>query len=119
MERVKVVCEVKGVFLSCLRVWDTHRWVPERWRVQSGHVRTTCWSPCGSVLLFATSDEPLVYALQFARGAACLDSVFRAGLADDEGSQTARVVINLTATELGDVGRCVQQQSTLENFKLT
>ncbi|KAK6629857.1 hypothetical protein RUM43_003678 [Polyplax serrata] len=47
------------------RVWKTEKWIPERWTVVSGRVQTACWSPCGSVILFATTEEPLIYALPF------------------------------------------------------
>lgn len=39
----------------------------------SGRVQTACWSPCGSVVLFATTEEPLIYALPFD----AVGSVFR------------------------------------------
>lgn len=47
------------------RVWKTEKWIPERWNTMFGRVQTAAWSPCGSVVLFATTEEPLIYALPF------------------------------------------------------
>ncbi|XP_034243709.1 aladin-like [Thrips palmi] len=82
------------------RVWDSSNWVPERWRVLSGHVRTACWSPCSTVLLFTTSEESVVYALQFKPNCAQLDTMFYSDTPVSE--QAARVVINLAQEEVGN-----------------
>lgn len=82
------------------RVWDTANWVPERWRVLSGHVRTACWSPCSTVLLFTTSEESVVYALQFKPNCAQLDTMFYSDTPVSE--QAARVVINLAPEEVAN-----------------
>lgn len=47
------------------RVWTTDLWTPERWSLPQGHIVAACWSPCSSALLFATSLEPVIYALTF------------------------------------------------------
>merc|ERR1719188_1513674 len=48
------------------RVWGTRQqWSHERWNVLQGHVQTACWSPCSSVLLFTTTEEPFLFALNF------------------------------------------------------
>lgn len=86
------------------RVWDTTTWVPERWRVLSGHVKTACWSPCSTVLLFTTSEESVVYALQFKPNCAQLDTMFYSDTPLSE--QAARVVINLAQEEVGNGIRC-------------
>lgn len=65
----------------------------------SGHVQASCWSPCGSVLLFATSEEPIVYSLTFSK----LDTVFQL----DEASKTAVPVVDLTEVELEEGQRLV------------
>ena len=31
----------------------------------TGRVQTACWSPCSSVLLFTTTEEPFLFALNF------------------------------------------------------
>ena len=36
-----------------------------RHSVVAGHVQTACWSPCSSVLLFTTTEEPFLFALNF------------------------------------------------------
>lgn len=50
---------------TVFRVWDTQNWMPERWTVPNGTIRSAVWSPCGGYLLFVTSDEPILYSLQF------------------------------------------------------
>jgi hypothetical protein len=30
-----------------------------------GHVHTACWSPCSSILLFTTTEEPVIFCLNF------------------------------------------------------
>ncbi|KAK3923787.1 Aladin [Frankliniella fusca] len=82
------------------RVWNTSNWVPERWRVLSGNVRSACWSPCSTVLLFTTSEESVVYALQFKQNCAQLDTMFYSDTPVSE--QGARVVINLAPEEVGN-----------------
>lgn len=60
----KLFCATAG---DVFRVWDTHRWTPERWCVKTGGtVQSAAWSPCGLHLLFVTSEDQLVYALKFA-----------------------------------------------------
>ncbi|KAL3283645.1 hypothetical protein HHI36_006784 [Cryptolaemus montrouzieri] len=51
------------------RVWDCRSWECERWTVQSGKVQSACWTSCGMHLLFATTTEPLIYALRVKSGA--------------------------------------------------
>lgn len=87
----KVFAATTGIIF---RVWDTDRWLPERWTVVSGHVQAACWSPCGSVVLFATSEEPIVYSLTFSK----LDTVFQL----DEASKTALPVVDLTEVEFNE-----------------
>ncbi|XP_026285051.1 aladin [Frankliniella occidentalis] len=82
------------------RVWNTSNWVPERWRVLSGYVRSACWSPCSTILLFTTSEESVVYALQFKPNCAQLDTMFYSDTPVSE--QGARVVINLEPEEVGN-----------------
>lgn len=50
---------------SVFRVWNTQNWMPERWTVPNGTIQSAVWSPCGGYLLFVTSDEPILYSLQF------------------------------------------------------
>lgn len=50
---------------NVFRVWTTDRWIPERWTVPKGSIQTSAWSPCGNYLLFVTTDEPILYSLQF------------------------------------------------------
>lgn len=49
------------------RVWDTKTWQPERWTVPGAQARVACaaWSPDSNHLVFASSDEPLLYAVSF------------------------------------------------------
>lgn len=66
----------------------------------SGHVRTACWSPCSTVLLFTTSEESVVYALQFKSNCAQVDTMFYSDTPVSE--QAARVVINLAQEEVAN-----------------
>jgi aladin len=83
----------------CNRVWDTAQWTPERWTIASGHVQTACWSPCGSILLFATSEEPIIYSLTFCQR----ETVFQ----HDDASKTAVSVVDLTEVEVNEGERLV------------
>ncbi|KAI4469793.1 aladin [Holotrichia oblita] len=47
------------------RVWECQTWKAERWNVLTDRVQTASWSPCGSTLLFATTQETIIYALSF------------------------------------------------------
>lgn len=51
---------------SLFRVWETtQKWTCEKWTNLVGHCQAACWSPDGSILLFATLDEPIIYFLNF------------------------------------------------------
>lgn len=47
------------------RVWETTRWSCELWSKCTGRCKAACWSPDGSILLFATENEPIIYSLMF------------------------------------------------------
>ncbi|XP_021920486.1 aladin-like isoform X2 [Zootermopsis nevadensis] len=87
----KVFAATTGIIF---RVWGTSQWLPERWTVVSGHVQAACWSPCGSVLLFATSEEPLIYSLTFSK----VDTAFQG----DNTSKTALPIVDLTEVEVNE-----------------
>ncbi|XP_047107165.1 aladin-like [Schistocerca piceifrons] len=91
----KVFSATTGVVF---RVWETNTWTSEQWTLPFGHVKTACWSPCGSVLLFATSHETVIYSLSFIRAV----TVF---LADAEkASRTAIPVADVTPSETDTTG---------------
>lgn len=48
-----------GVF----RIWDCRSWENERWVILSGRIQTACWANAGTTLVFATSTEPIIYAV--------------------------------------------------------
>lgn len=54
------------------RVFNCKNWHPERWTVQSGRIQAACWSNSANFLIFATTDEPILYGLTFQTA----DSVF-------------------------------------------
>lgn len=51
---------------NVFRVWNCESWKSDRWTVASGHVQSFQWSPCARFLLFATSDDSVLYSLGFA-----------------------------------------------------
>lgn len=51
---------------NVFRVWNCDTWKCDRWTIASGHVQSFQWSPCARFLLFATSDDPILYSLGFA-----------------------------------------------------
>lgn len=51
---------------NVFRVWNCDSWKSDRWTIASGHVQSFQWSPCARFLLFATSDDPILYSLGFA-----------------------------------------------------
>ena len=50
---------------NVFRVWDTNKWLPDRWTILNGTVQSLAWSPCSSYLLFVTTNEPYLYCLRF------------------------------------------------------
>lgn len=50
---------------SVFRVWNANKWTPERWTVGVGTIQSLTWSPCGSQMVFVTTEEPCLYALHF------------------------------------------------------
>merc|ERR1719509_402125 len=53
------------------RVWSCQDWSPERWTVggAKGRVSAAAWSPRGDHVVFATTDESVLYAMSFSAGA--------------------------------------------------
>lgn len=45
------------------RVWDSRNWECERWTVLSGRIQSACWANAGTTLIFATTTEPIIYAV--------------------------------------------------------
>ncbi|XP_023223058.1 LOW QUALITY PROTEIN: aladin-like [Centruroides sculpturatus] len=75
---------------SLFRVWETtQNWTCEKWTNLVGHCKAACWSPDGSILLFATLDEPVIYFLNFPSSKS-LEKY------DDLSSKSAIPVIDLT-----------------------
>uniref|UniRef100_A0A1A9ZRI3 Aladin seven-bladed propeller domain-containing protein n=1 Tax=Glossina pallidipes TaxID=7398 RepID=A0A1A9ZRI3_GLOPL len=59
-------CLFSATVGNVCRVWYTERkWQPERWAISKGHIQSACWSPCADFLLFITSEESILYRLQF------------------------------------------------------
>ncbi|TMW40060.1 hypothetical protein DOY81_014859 [Sarcophaga bullata] len=78
---------------SVFRVWSCdQKWQPERWTITSGYIQSACWSPCGNFLLFVTSEEPILYRLQFFE-----EHLFQTGSAP----KLALPVADLTKTVVG------------------
>ncbi|XP_050438537.1 aladin-like isoform X2 [Adelges cooleyi] len=48
------------------RIWTTDKWSSDKWSVNSkSRVQCACWSPCSSVLLFATNSCATINAIDF------------------------------------------------------
>ncbi len=47
----------------CSSIWSSVTWNCENWFTGSSRVKCVCWSADGSVLLFTTIAEPLIYAI--------------------------------------------------------
>lgn len=47
------------------RVWDTFKWNCDSWSTLAGRCQAACWSPDGTVLLFAVKGESVIYSLTF------------------------------------------------------
>ncbi|XP_013112380.2 aladin [Stomoxys calcitrans] len=59
-------CLFSSTVTNVFRVWACeNKWQPERWTITHGSIQSACWSPCGGFLLFVTSEEPILYRLQF------------------------------------------------------
>ncbi|GLV46013.1 aladin [Carabus blaptoides fortunei] len=87
------------------RVWECKDWTAERWNTAIGRIQSACWSPCGLILLFVTSEEPVLYSLGFQAEA----SVFSSDVVATP--QMASPVLDLSRIELpngGLVGGLVQ-----------
>ncbi|XP_013399135.1 aladin [Lingula anatina] len=54
-----------GTPSTVFRVWETQTWSCEKWTKLTGRCQAACWSPDGTVLLFATKEEPVIYLLKF------------------------------------------------------
>jgi aladin len=50
---------------SVFRVWETKGWTCDRWSVGVGRVAAAAWAPDSLQLVFATTDEPVLYCLSF------------------------------------------------------
>jgi len=50
---------------SVFRVWETKGWTCDRWSVGSGRVAAAAWAPDSLQLVFATTEEPVLYCLSF------------------------------------------------------
>lgn len=73
------------------RMWDTAYWETELWSLHTGRVTCACWSACSTVLLFATSTEPVIYALTLGSMATVFST---------ENTKSAVGVVDITAVTL-------------------
>ncbi|RUS78728.1 hypothetical protein EGW08_013515 [Elysia chlorotica] len=54
-----------GAMSPLFRIWETHRWTSEVWSELSGRCKVACWSPDGSVLIFAMEGDSSLYAIKY------------------------------------------------------
>lgn len=99
---------------TVFRIWNTSNWTPERWWTQSGFINNFAWSPCGSTILFTTSEDCRIFCLRLT--------------ADDEEVQSAGAAVPImdlskalmSLTECEDelvVGGQVQGDFNLPRFR--
>ncbi|XP_058812233.1 aladin-like [Topomyia yanbarensis] len=50
---------------NVFRVWQTNKWIPDRWTINNGTIQSIVWSSSGSHLLFVTTEECFLYCLGF------------------------------------------------------
>jgi hypothetical protein len=81
-------------FILISSVWNRKDWSAERWAVTHGIVVAACFSPCGSVLLFTSSDEPFVFAISL-RQTVCAIS----GTTATASQQAAQLVLDHSLSE--------------------
>ncbi|GFS03919.1 aladin-like [Elysia marginata] len=55
-----------GALSPLFRIWETQRWNWEVWSELSGRCKVACWSPDGSVLIFAMEGDSALYAIKYA-----------------------------------------------------
>ena len=80
--------------ICCLcRVWESRAWSCEKWRKLAGRCQAACWSPDGSVLLFSTTEEAVIYSLTFTKD-------IKEGLSAIGGSEVAVNCVNLTKQDI-------------------
>uniref|UniRef100_A0A1A9V9E0 Aladin seven-bladed propeller domain-containing protein n=1 Tax=Glossina austeni TaxID=7395 RepID=A0A1A9V9E0_GLOAU len=59
-------CLFNATLGNVFRLWYTeNKWRPECCRLPKGYIQSACWSPCSRFLLFVTSEEPMLYRLDF------------------------------------------------------
>ena len=60
----KLFCGSPG---TVFRVWNTETWTCDKWNVggATGRVAAASWAPDSSHLLFATTEEPVLYCVSF------------------------------------------------------
>ena len=63
-DSMKLFCATPGIVF---RVWNTDTWTCDRWTVGGGvgRVAAASWAPDGCHLLFATTEEPVLYCVSF------------------------------------------------------
>jgi len=55
-------CSINETF----RIWSTDKWTSDKWSVSNhSRVQCACWSPCSSILLFATASCSIINAIDF------------------------------------------------------
>lgn len=77
------------------RIWSSVSWSSENWYTGSSRIKCACWSSDGSVLLFATTAEPTIYAIT-------VSSAFNIFADTATGNGNAICVADLTRQELSN-----------------
>ncbi|KAK7577995.1 hypothetical protein V9T40_010200 [Parthenolecanium corni] len=75
------------------RIWSSVTWTCDNWYTGSSRVKCVCWSADGSVLLFTTTTEPIIYAIM-------VSSAFNLFSNSVSGNGSAICVADLSKQEL-------------------
>ncbi|BFY98151.1 hypothetical protein BsWGS_01191 [Bradybaena similaris] len=57
-----------ATLLPLFRVWETKNWHSEIWSQLTGRCSACCWSPDGTVLIFAMENDTALYGVRFKEG---------------------------------------------------
>lgn len=94
MFRIEILVITLTLFIL-IRIWSSVTWNCDNWYTGSSRIKCVCWSADGSVLLFATTTEPIIYAIT-------VSSAFNIFSNSVSGNGSAICVADLSKQELSN-----------------